>query len=899
MKRLPVILLLLICIFVAWRNFTPGVWLTGWDTLHPEFDFGLNFSRLFNGVWRADQGVGALAAHAHMSELPRLVWLWLLHFAVPIESVRYLSVLLCLVLGPVGVYLFVWDGICHRSESGKWVGCWSGLLYLLNLYTVQHFIVVFEMFAIQYAAIGWLFWLGLRAFRRGTKSNYGWLFVVALLSSAQAYASQLWWVGTACFCLFLGLYALLSSNVRSMIRNGWLVFAIVIAANGFWLFPNTYFLIRGNVVPKQALINQLFSPDSYLKNKEFGTISGLVSMKNFLFDWDTYNPQTGFQPIMGEWLIWSDQGVVRALSWITFICVVFGYTVTILSKQIEKEKRVVAISLVPIGLLTASALLTNTQPFQMMFDFLRTRSGLIEEGLRTPFTKVSIVYLLVYSIGFGLAVGWVTEQFVKIIRKRLIAYVVMTCFVTGVLVTSVFPVMRGKLISDRLRQSIPHEYISLFQFMQRQPADRVALLPALSKWGWEYHQWGYEGPGFLWFGMPQPVLTRDFDRWSPYNEDFYRQIELAVAREDQELFEGTLRRFQVGWLVWDESTILPGMDVDASQIKQTTASLIQASGYTQVWSEGTVKVFDTGVHESAIRQYASWNEIGWSGDYWRIDPWYGQTIPFVERNGGKKIPVRFDLRNGLNPLQTEKVLVAKELFEETEGFSEAKNCDRLQRGSVMRILLGQGRMYQAENGAAVCDYFTYPSIDPQFRYLLRIVSTNKGGRPLKVSVNQFNSYRVVAEALFNPNEFEHWLTIDGLVGSVPGLVVNVESRSFGVIRSENELTQIEWYQVPVSEQVIASDLPQRNGVLLAFNQGYNQGWIGWYQGKLLEHVRVNGWQNGWILPEAVSAEYGVRSTESNQVIVVFWPQYLEWLGFGVMGITMIILMCTHRRKDVA
>ena len=58
-------------------NYTPGTWLTGWDTLHPEFDFWLNFKRLIFGVWRGDQGLGAVAAHSHMSELPRLLLLWI------------------------------------------------------------------------------------------------------------------------------------------------------------------------------------------------------------------------------------------------------------------------------------------------------------------------------------------------------------------------------------------------------------------------------------------------------------------------------------------------------------------------------------------------------------------------------------------------------------------------------------------------------------------------------------------------------------------------------------------------------------------------------------------------------------------------------------------------------
>ena len=70
---LPVIALVSIALLLVLRNYTPGTFLSGWDTLHPEFNFGLNFQRLFFGVFRSEQGLGAVAAHSHMSDLPRVI----------------------------------------------------------------------------------------------------------------------------------------------------------------------------------------------------------------------------------------------------------------------------------------------------------------------------------------------------------------------------------------------------------------------------------------------------------------------------------------------------------------------------------------------------------------------------------------------------------------------------------------------------------------------------------------------------------------------------------------------------------------------------------------------------------------------------------------------------------
>ncbi|MFA6369019.1 MAG: hypothetical protein WCX20_01410, partial [Candidatus Shapirobacteria bacterium] len=55
------LILVLTCLLICFLNYTPDTFLTGWDTIHPEFNFSLNFSRLFSGVWRQEQGLGAVA----------------------------------------------------------------------------------------------------------------------------------------------------------------------------------------------------------------------------------------------------------------------------------------------------------------------------------------------------------------------------------------------------------------------------------------------------------------------------------------------------------------------------------------------------------------------------------------------------------------------------------------------------------------------------------------------------------------------------------------------------------------------------------------------------------------------------------------------------------------------
>src|SRR3989338_6153824 len=142
--------LIFIVFIVVVVNYKPGTFLTGWDTLHPEFDFGLNFKRLIFGVWRGEQGLGAVTAHSHMADLPRVVILWLFHFIFPLSTLRYLYVFICLLFGPLGIYFLVHNLLKKKSlnnNSGQAtvtklnesIAFLTGLFYIFNLGTVQQF----------------------------------------------------------------------------------------------------------------------------------------------------------------------------------------------------------------------------------------------------------------------------------------------------------------------------------------------------------------------------------------------------------------------------------------------------------------------------------------------------------------------------------------------------------------------------------------------------------------------------------------------------------------------------------------------------------------------------------------------------------------------------------------
>lgn len=49
--------------------------------------------------------------------------------------------------------------------------------------------------------------------------------------------------------------------------------------------------------------------------------------------------------------------------------------------------------------------------------------------------------------------------------------------------------------------------------------------------------------------------------------------------------------------------------------------------------------------------------------------------------------------------------------------------------------------------------------------------------------------------------------------------------------------------------------------------------------EIKEHVLVNNWANGWELPPG-----------EHNIVIIFWPQYLEFIGFGLLIITFIWIL---------
>ena len=49
--------------------------------------------------------------------------------------------------------------------------------------------------------------------------------------------------------------------------------------------------------------------------------------------------------------------------------------------------------------------------------------------------------------------------------------------------------------------------------------------------------------------------------------------------------------------------------------------------------------------------------------------------------------------------------------------------------------------------------------------------------------------------------------------------------------------------------------------------------------ELKDHILINNWANGFVLDNTTS--------DDATIVIIFWPQYLEFIGFGLLILTVM------------
>lgn len=562
------LVLVVIALVVSYTNYTPSTFLSGWDTLHPEFDFGEYVSRI-TSVWQRNQGLGAPPSQAHLSELPRMLIIRLFMFLFPLSFVRYAYFFLMIVMGPVGVYLFL-RYILEKDQSlqgtptqiGAFLG---GLFYLLNLGTMQHFSVPLEMFATKFGFLGFLYVYSIKFLHTGKRKYLIIFSLFTIFSSSMAHTATLWYIYAVGLAVYLFALSFLHKR-KDFLKKTFLLVGITIALNLFWILPNAYYTIYHNSAVINSKIHRLFTEEAFLHSKNYGSWKDVLFFKNFLFDWRIPLASSGgtypfAQELLAAWTSHLRNPYVSTAGYLFGLLSIAGAILVVI------KRKILFLGLIPFFLISIAFLLPNQFPFSFFYEWARQKSPFLQEVFRFPFTKFSLSLIFFASIFFGLIHSYLARIISTLpIRKiRTFCHSLYLYLFIALIIYSTLPVFSGNFINKIVRVPIPQEYFSLFEWSKKQDRNRMLMLPIHTLFGWTYYEWDtpatvslYQGAGFAWFGLRQPLLNREFDRWYPYNEQSYREISYAVYSKNTVLFEKLLEKYNIRYILLDKNIVNPG-----------------------------------------------------------------------------------------------------------------------------------------------------------------------------------------------------------------------------------------------------------------------------------------------------------------------------------------------------
>lgn len=883
-RHFPVFILAAIALVLCARNYSPGTILSGWDTLHPEFNFALNIERVVFGVFRPEQGLGSVAGHSHMADLPRILILFFLDMFFHQDFLRYLSIFLHLIIGPIGMYFFLLYLL--KNKTAAFLG---GLLYLLNLGTLQQFVVPFEMFTTQYAFLPWLFLTATAYLHAKAKATTKLLYfsLATLLAIPMAYAATLWYLYFFVVCLYVGTISFLNTG---LLKKSLMLIAITLLVNSFWLLPNIYFITTSAPLVSKAQSNALFSEEAFLRNKEFGNVKDIALLKSFLFDWSVYAGNNTFDDLLAPWNAHLQKPLVTQIGFfialVSFLGLIFAIT---------KRNHLLFPFLLPF-LVCLFFLFNDNFPTTKVYNVAKDHIPLFKEALRFPHNKVFILFTFIFAVFFAYG---------QLFLSRFLSSRIQVVLFSLLLVYFMLPAVAGQLISPYMRIQMPRAYGELFAWFNQQDNGRIANLPIPTLFGWEYYNWhknkqpSFQGAGFLWFGIKQPMLVRDFDRWNPSNEQYYREMSYAIYSQNPDLVALLLEKYHIRYLLLDTSIISPPSDTRSifyGEIKELLKELQDSNVIKKSAQFGShLFVYKTVSPAISSNAYSVYNPLSVAPQPF---PFY-QDVTFAKHGSYITKP---DKKAALSKIP---ISLSSTLSIDITSFPQNRNkCGSAQKeahGSIR--VVNQSTFdayveYSAQVGA-LCNHFSYHNVSPDQAYLLIIKSKNIQGLPLRLCVaNHFSKHCDIYTQLSSmkgKQDFVQDIFLLPPMKERTGFDIHVSGFGIKKTPSINQLKTIAVvpFSYPLPEDTKIEHIKQE---VLVLPQSYDKGWKLYRSKKhelgimntianifpflfgkeVKEHVLVNNWGNGWI----ISSQSMIHDS---YFIILYVPHYLEYIGFILLG----------------
>ncbi|KKT47545.1 hypothetical protein A3J20_05490 [Candidatus Gottesmanbacteria bacterium RIFCSPLOWO2_02_FULL_42_29] len=548
----------LVLLLIAIINFPYGKYFIGWDALNPEFNFALNFQRVFSAFWQENQGLGLLGGHGFAAVLPHNIIAYVISRFLPIQAIRPAITFLFLYLGGLGMYflsVYLLRAASIRRRISIPMGFYfpsllAALFYVLNLGTIQMFYIQLEAFIFHFAALPWLFYVLLSFLENRTRGNFLIFLFVNFFASAQGFIPPLFVAYTFAFMLILATYLSLSRFSLSSVKTVVLMFGATLIINAYWLIPLGYYSLTRSSVYLNSYNNLISTPEFIEKNRKYGTLKDVALIKGFIWEGMEHIVDNKIRYVYQPWIDHHRLFAVPLAGYLFFGISAIGVVVTI-----AYFRSTILAGFALIYLFFFTGLTTDTFPFSLITALLQ-KLPIYRQAFRAAFTKFSIGVSFSYSLFLGIGLAYLSVLIFRMFRRQQHAYSLrMKALLTGILLSLLFlyafPAFRGAYLYRRLTINLPDPYREVQSFFSSQPNGRIAELPIDCPEGWYNYRWGYTGSGFYWYGIRQPILSRTFDVWSNSNENYYWEMVQALRERNNDKIDALLTKYDTKWILYD------------------------------------------------------------------------------------------------------------------------------------------------------------------------------------------------------------------------------------------------------------------------------------------------------------------------------------------------------------
>lgn len=968
-RNLSLIILLVVFFVVLIRNFPFGSWYTGWDNLHPEFNFLLNFKRALNAVWQSNQGLGTYGGHGYAATIVHTIILFLMSFILPLKYLRSGFTFLTLLIGPLGVFFLMRKMLQNHDESLKNKAAILGsLFYLLNFGTVQTFYIQLEAFIVHFALLPWLFYSLINFLEKKDKKNLLIFTFISIISTIQGFIPPLFIVYLLLLGIFL-LFYVLSDLSWPKIKSAILIVGITLAINAFWFLPVVYYSATHSNTYLNAYNNIASTEDFILKNRQYGDLKDVIVLKGFTIDAVDTSKNGDIIPIFANWQKHFATTPAIYIGSLFFLIILLG-----LFNMIRGEKVYYFYAFFVATIFIFSLLATNTFPFSL-FSELMQKLPILKQAFRIAFTKFSISLAFLFAIGFGYGIMTLLDFMTrKTLQNKFSLFITIVLFFS-IIYFSLPIFTTGDLLYQRTKLNIPTSYFEMFDFFQKQNAHgKIANFPQGWNWGWSVYKWGYSGSGFLWYGVEQPILDRSFDVWGKQNEDYYWQMNYAIYSKNYDLIPKLLDKYQIRWLVFDKNiipypnvkSIIYSDDFENYLDHNNKLSLAKTIKSSQD-DVSDIKIYMVNLNKDSnsnqeVIPVANIKNIGPEYDFTQYDRSYDDYGNYIT-DPNQPINVFYPFRSFITTRSINENIGS--IKKNTDSFAISQNVpDQIGNYSLIlpkvqnvneekiHLVLNQSHIkvsmpltdkiynYKSEldpyflnHQPTACGSYTFSKQDikqeivndntlrftsynsencyvidlPNFSqrngYLIDITNKHIAGKKLQFSlINDQARKSEIEVSLSKSNNFEHdYIVVPPMDYYGIGYKLLFNNISMGNEKSINELKNITVNPIPyqfLTQIKLVNQKPeiQENKNILVYWQSFDKDWIAFnidrsnsftkylpfiFGKKLNNHVMINNWTNGWKLDNNI---------DQKDIVIIFWPQYLEFLGFGLLLITLIFLL---------